>query len=253
MKKLVRKHLKVNCADIQRPLNYRECVRYVTKEETNAVVINIPVKYTSTIFRARLYYENGHDHVCWSDAIPSMVSASDRKVFESCVREEAEADDMGIITERTNITLPWQRMLSNIIQEDDGGCRAVYWVVDERGGAGKSLMSQWLLRNGGVLFADFDYRNNSYLYNKENVVVFDIPRGYHAENLRLVEDLKNGYLVSQKYEVRKKVFKSPTVVVFSNAFPDANLLSRDRWRVFEIVPGPLCLVRHDWYNLYIVE
>ena len=80
MKKLIKKYLGVKCTDIQRPLNYRECVRYVTKEDTNAVVINIPLKYTSTIFRARVYYENGHQNVSWADAIPYMVSASDRNV-----------------------------------------------------------------------------------------------------------------------------------------------------------------------------
>ena len=41
--------IKVN--DIRRPVNFRECIRYVTKEDRQAILLNIPLKFTSTVYR----------------------------------------------------------------------------------------------------------------------------------------------------------------------------------------------------------
>ena len=65
-------------------------------------------------------------------------------------------------------------------------------------------------------------------------MIFDIPRNYAATDLRFVEDCKNGYLISSKYECRQKIFASPVDVVFSNEYPDKSLLSVDRWNVYSI-------------------
>ena len=81
-----------------------------------------------------------------------------------------------------------------------------------------NMMCQWLLEGKefgkGILFQDFDYKNNTYLFDCESLVLFDVPRSSQPDNLRLIENLKNGYLVSSKYEVLRKVFSSSVVVVF---------------------------------------
>ena len=124
--------------------------------------------------------------------------------------------------------------MQNVLASD----RAVTWVVDVPGGAGKSMMCQWLMAHStfgnSILYQDLDYRTNSYLYNSERLVMFDIPRTTTPTDLRFVEDVKNGYLISTKYECRKNVFPSPAVVIFSNDFPVKTLLSIDRWNVFHI-------------------
>ena len=104
-----------------------------------------------------------------------------------------------------------------------------------------------------ILFQDFDYRNNSYLYSKEKMVLFDLPRSSKPENLKFVEDLKNRYIISTKYEVRKKVFASPLVVIFSNHYPEKTLFAYDRWHVFYISrgAGDDHLVFHLEYNQII--
>ena len=55
-KKLFLKKFGFRISDIRRPVNFRECVRYVTKEDRQAVILNIPLKFTSTIYRAYKYY-----------------------------------------------------------------------------------------------------------------------------------------------------------------------------------------------------
>lgn len=116
--------------------------------------------------------------------------------------------------------------------------RVVYWVVDVVGHWGKSFISQYLVRNGkGIIFNTFNHRDNAYLYEGEAVVVFDIPRDTPLEevSLQIVEEMKNGYCVSQKYETRRKVFPVPTVFGFSNSYPVKEKLSLDRWRVYNLM------------------
>ena len=63
--------------------------------------------------------------------------------------------------------LPWQQDLVNVMRNVRNSDSAVIWVVDIPGGAGKSLMCQWLLSQGifgkVILYQDLDYRSNSYL------------------------------------------------------------------------------------------
>ena len=51
----------------------------------------------------------------------------------------------------------------------------------------------------------------------------------------LLENIKNGYLVSIKYKTKEVKIKIPNVVmVFSNNYPDEKQLSKDRWEVYTI-------------------
>ena len=261
-KKLFYKNFKVRIADIRRPVNFRECVRYVTKEDKQAVLLNIPMKFTSTMYRGYRYFnEVSCSDVLYGDFIPSTVAACDRKVFESVVGYEGKLKDSRYIHDRVRslVLLRWQEELVNILNTVRNSNRAIVWIVDVPGGAGKSVMCQWLLSMGtfgkGILFQDFDYRSNSFLFNSEELVIFDIPRNHAATDLRFVEDCKNGYLISSKYECRQKIFASPVVVIFSNEYPEKSLLSVDRWNVYsitdEMADGTryVGLIHHPEYNI----
>ena len=51
----------------------------------------------------------------------------------------------------------------------------------------------------------------------------------------LLENIKDGYLVSSKYKSKALKIKTPnTVIVFSNNYPIVDSLSKDRWVVYEI-------------------
>ena len=247
-KKLMRKKYNLTCTDVKRPVNFREVIRYISKQDKQAIVANIPTKFTATSYRARLYATNNKT-VNYSDYIPSTVAPCDRKIFEDCVKEEKKLKENEIIYQRTESfeLRPWQQELLEIIKNKDNN-RTVFWIYDRRGGTGKSFMCQYMLRGGGILFPDFNYRDNSYMYQEDNPVLFDLARSSVSPNdLRLVEDLKNGYLVSTKYEVTKKIFVSPTIVIFSNDLPKQDLLSADRWYVLEILATGE-LYKHENYS-----
>ena len=54
MKRFCQKQLRTRVNDIQRPLNVRETVRYITKTDLRAVVFNVQTKFCSTVWRAHL-------------------------------------------------------------------------------------------------------------------------------------------------------------------------------------------------------
>ena len=247
MKKLLRKHFAIKANDIVRPINIRQCIKYITKQDQNAIVINIPLKFTSVLYQAQIYREHGHSKVNWGDFIPSQVGPADRKIFEENVRQEAEFQNSECLQRRVEgLELrPWQKEAVKIAEELEGDERAVLWFTDEEGGQGKSKLCQYLAeRKGAAIFHDMSYIHNTFIYRKESYVVFDLPRGYTCSEMRLVEDLKNGIINVQKYESKRMIFDPPVVIVFSNTPPNLALLSLDRWHVYAINKGPLYLTRY---------
>ena len=234
------------CADIQRPRNIKECLRYITKQDSSSVLVNIPLKETSTLYRAELYKKLEKTTVNWSDFIPSTIHATERKIFEDSVKENRLLKDKEIMAKKVQgLTLrPWQEECLKLLSDSEGDDRSVFWFTDYEGGQGKSKLCQFLFaKKEAAIFHDVDYKNNSFIYNREPYVLFDFPRIYKPNDLRLIEDLKNGCLKVTKYESKRLVFDSPVCVVFSNSLPDTTMLSMDRWQIYTIQHGPLYISR----------
>ena len=117
------------------------------------------------------------------------VSTCDRKVFESVLSQEGRLEAERHMHERVqNLKLlPWQEALLKEMRKVVDCNRSVFWIVDITGGAGKSVLCQYLISSEcfgrTILYQDMDYRNNTYLYNSENLVLFDLPRATIPENL----------------------------------------------------------------------
>ena len=145
----------------------------------------------------------------------------------------------------------WQRDVLNIINTENTN-RTVFWVEDTTGGTGKSILAAHIVScEQGALFHDVDYKNNSYIYDYESVVVFDLPRMYVPANLSFIEDLKNGEILSTKYTPVRKRFPPPVVLIFSNHAPVLEHLSLDRWRVMRLEIGNdlEVTVKKTWENV----
>lgn len=67
-------------------------------------------------------------------------------------------------------------------------------------------------------------------------VIFDMARNNNTDYYpwNFMENIKNGWFVSTKYNGGKRFFKPPKVVVFMNHDPPRNTLSNDRYDVFNI-------------------
>jgi len=134
----------------------------------------------------------------------------------------------------------WQRELREYL---DGpvDTRKVIWYVDFTGGAGKSTFARrynsptntpGLARRGGYIINGGQHRDIYYAYKGQRVVFFDWSRDHQdAFPYTVIENFKNGYFLSTKYEAQEVRFRPPHVVVFANWEPDNTRLSADRWDI----------------------
>lgn len=140
----------------------------------------------------------------------------------------------------------WQTRLVEILRSppDD---RKVIFLVDERGNSGKSWFAHYwkmlhpktcqVLLPGKksdmcMVIQEFDNETTPC------VIFIDAPRSKQGEYLQydFLEELKNGYLFSPKYDSRNKTFGPLHVVVSMNELPDYTKLSSDRYKTVVITP-----------------
>lgn len=142
---------------------------------------------------------------------------------------------------------PWQRSLMDRLESQDE--RKITWVWESRGNVGKSWMTGYLqvVQSALVLdsgkFADMAHIFSK-VAHKTECVVFDLSRTLEKKEetgpdflkgiYKLAENLKNGRLISGKYDGESLAFKSQTVVFFANFPPDRHAWSEDRYDIVEI-------------------
>lgn len=134
----------------------------------------------------------------------------------------------------------WTEPIMQVIQGKPD-YRKVYWYWSEGGNMYKSAVVKYMvLKHNAIPAVSGKYSDiinlifNSDLNNK-NIIVFDLPRN-HGNNVSYsaIESIKNGLVVNTKYETGYKVFNTPHIFVFANAYPDTEKLSEDRWVITKI-------------------
>jgi hypothetical protein len=125
----------------------------------------------------------------------------------------------------------WKKLMN---QSD----RQILFVVDEEGGKGKSALAKhiltttksWACQGGkiGDLMHSYD--------TMVDYVVFDMARCNNPDYFpwNFMENLKNGWFTSTKYNGGMKIFNPPKIVVFMNEMPPRNKLSSDRYEIYKI-------------------
>lgn len=129
----------------------------------------------------------------------------------------------------------WQQELNgrlNLIADD----RTIEFVVDTTGNSGKTWFAHYysqlhervqVLQPGKK--ADMAYALDPTI----RVLFIDAPRSKQGEFIQydFLEDVKNGYVFSSKYESRVKQLERCHVVVLMNELPDMSKLSEDRYKI----------------------
>lgn len=117
--------------------------------------------------------------------------------------------------------------------------RKINFVVDKVGNQGKSWFARYYcdLHEDAQILAPGKKADMAYMV-KENMRVFflDCPRSKQGEFIQydFLEELKNGYVFSSKYESRCKKFRPPHIVVLMNERPCMEKLSTDRYRIISL-------------------
>lgn len=154
--------------------------------------------------------------------------------------------------------LEWQSFILD--RTNNQTKRQITWIYDKHGHNGKSDFSEHLEDNEGAFTIEGGKANDiCYEYEKEELVVFDIPRSKNQEIWKpynLMEKFKKGRIKSYKYLPCKKYLPSNVickVLVFANYLPDWKEMSEDRWDVWSLRNFKLTKVNYgetedDIYN-----
>ena len=128
--------------------------------------------------------------------------------------------------------------MTNVSAESDP--RKIMWYWDQSGNTGKSFMANYLgLLHGATILTGGKYPDMAYIYAQKptNIVIFDLSRtteDYMTAIYSMSEHLKNGRIVSTKYESKTIWTGNPHVIVFANFKPDPNKWSTDRYDVIQL-------------------
>lgn len=132
----------------------------------------------------------------------------------------------------------WQQQLAERLDAEPDD-RTIEFIVDTSGNNGKTWFAHWyasknervqVLQPGKV--ADMAYALDSDI----RVLFIDAPRSKQGEYVQydFLENTKNGYVFSTKYESRVKTLGQCHVVVMMNEMPDMSKLSEDRFLITEL-------------------
>lgn len=138
----------------------------------------------------------------------------------------------------------WQQDIINII-EGPVDKRKIYWYWEAEGNVGKSFIGKYLATKYDAIIAtgktnDIFNQVKTWVEENKDVIqlpptVIDNPRSDFGHiNYAAIEQLKNGFLYSGKYEGGKILGIGPHIFVFANDEPDMEQLSKDRFVIKKI-------------------
>lgn len=167
------------------------------------------------------------------------------KFFQTLLHEKKQSDALEALKQQlTGSTLrSWQQELEALISSSPDP-RQIMWFWDSKGNTGKSWMAKYLMAFHNALILESGRKMDlAYIFQQHlnPIVIFDLARTTAPDPearsspldviYSLMENLKNGYLISTKYDSKRVLFKIPHVIVFANYEPDYSKMSGDRWQV----------------------
>lgn len=132
----------------------------------------------------------------------------------------------------------WEQKLLEILKRPINN-RKIIWIYDIIGNVGKTMFSKWLCFYENASIVQKGKYNDimNYVYNvkKLTTLIIDVPRSSgNNVSYNAIESIKSGIICNMKYETGMKLINAPNVIVFSNEYPDIEMLSKDRWEIYEI-------------------
>ena len=136
---------------------------------------------------------------------------------------------------------PWQAQIRDLCHTTDD--RSINIIIDKVGNIGKSIFAEYLEYEGlATEIPPFrlmeDIMQCCMSLAESKVYLIDMPRGMKKDKLGEfysgLECLKNGVMYDKRYSFKKRRIDRPQVIVFTNVEPCLELLSIDRWIMWDI-------------------
>ena len=138
---------------------------------------------------------------------------------------------------------PWQEDIINIIKQEPDD-RTIYWFYSEDGNRGKTTFCKYLTRKYEAICLSgkaSDMKHGISEYKKQNgfcpeLILSNISKSFDPNYLSYggIEDCKDMYFHSGKYEGGMIDGNCPHLIVFSNFYPDTSKMMGDRWYIRKI-------------------
>jgi hypothetical protein len=131
----------------------------------------------------------------------------------------------------------WQQNLNEILRMEPDE-RQIIFVVDKKGNQGKSWFARYYhdIHDNVQIILPGKKADMAYTVKDSRVFIMDCPRSKQGDFIQydFLEELKNGWVFSGKYEPEVKVFKVPHVIVLMNEQPEMTKLSDDRYKIINL-------------------
>lgn len=143
----------------------------------------------------------------------------------------------------TRIVLkPWQVEIEELVRSEPDE-RSIYWYWESEGGIGKTTFCKYLYSKYKVSVSTSGMSEKDLFYivseERPKCLLIDLSREDQEKTLKMgaVEQVKNGFFGSGKYEGKSYCGDNPHVIIFANRPPSSEemrSLSKDRWRVKQL-------------------
>ena len=156
--------------------------------------------------------------------IREQIQERDGQVAKDLLRKDLESLSLK----------PWQQQLLNVVMENPHP-RAIHWIWSSKGETGKSTMATYLgVLHGATVLELGKGADLKHIWAKlpSRIAIFDLTRkteGMLDGLYSMAEQLKNGRLVTTKYDGAPIYFPIPHVVFFANFLPNEECWSKDRY------------------------
>ncbi len=163
---------------------------------------------------------------------------------------EYSANDIKIFDDVNN-WFPWQKEIYKQIFNKDGSFkephpRHIISIVDKAGNSGKSSFWKYWFFNYPEDIGRMGYGSASQLRSaavnlgQKKLYIVDLARSKSSNDkeedlLSALEDIKSGFITNAMYGSGKTlIMEPPHIVVSSNYVLNYDLLSSDRWKIYEL-------------------
>lgn len=149
----------------------------------------------------------------------------------------------------------WELDIIDILKGEPSD-RYLYWFWEPEGCAGKTTFQKWLFQNEKRCVTlsgkASDMKNAIVKYKEINdflpkTILINIPRSVEHLSYTGIEEIKDMYFFSGKYEGGMVCGKCPHVIIFANEEPDKSKMSHDRW-VINKLENENSSVNYDFYE-----
>lgn len=197
-----------------------------------------------------------NDAISKDDLLENLKRAKESKLFNVSKLNENEensytGNDIKAFNDKKN-WYSWQKDVYDFLYDEFGNVkepdsRAIINLVDYKGNSGKSSFFKYLYVNDtrdSIGRASYGTASQlrSALINQgpKKIYIIDLSRARSQNDkqedlLSILEDCKSGFLVSPMYGQSKQlIMEPPHIIVSSNYMFKTELLSSDRWNIYEI-------------------